>query len=105
VKKAWDWIRRYYTLDSNPNMPDKQSKEGLYYFYHAFARALKAWGEPVITDSDGKPHDWRLELCDRLIEQQRPDGSWVNSDDRFAEGDPDLVTAYAILAIQTALEK
>jgi squalene-hopene/tetraprenyl-beta-curcumene cyclase len=58
----------------------------------------------VIRDAEDRPHDWRAELCERLIALQKPDGSWVNANDRFAEGDPHLVTAYAILAMQTALE-
>jgi squalene-hopene/tetraprenyl-beta-curcumene cyclase len=85
-------------------MPGKQSKEGLFYFYHAFARALTAWGEPLLVDEKGRPHDWRAELCDRLISLQRPDGSWVNPQDRWQEGDPHLVTAYAVLALQTTIE-
>ena len=34
---------------------------------------------------------------------QRQDGSWVNLKDRWFEGNPHLVTAYAVLAMQTAL--
>lgn len=101
VKAAWDWIRRYYTLESNPNMPGAQSKEGLYYYYHVFAKALDAWGEPFIEDAAGVKHDWRVELADHLIAEQRADGSWVNEADRWQEGNPNLVTAYAVLALQT----
>jgi hypothetical protein len=36
VRAALDWIRRHWTLDHNPNMPDARSKEGLFYFYHVF---------------------------------------------------------------------
>jgi squalene-hopene/tetraprenyl-beta-curcumene cyclase len=102
VKAAFDWIREHYTLDVNPNMPGAQSQEGLYYYYHVFARALQAWGEKVIVDAEGKRHDWRDELRAKLIELQRPDGSWVNEEDRWREGNPYLVTSYAILALQTA---
>lgn len=104
VVKALAWIRKHWTLDHNPNMPGAQSKEGLYYYYHVFARAMAAWGEDVVTDTRGVPHNWREELCRKLVEQQRPDGSWVNETDRWYEGNPDLVTAYAVLALQTALE-
>ena len=103
VKAAVDWIRRHYTLDHNPNMPAAQTKDGLYYYYHVFARAMHAWGEETIVDSKGVPHQWRSELCRTLTALQREDGSWVNEQDRWFEGNPHLVTAYAILAMQTAL--
>ena len=103
VKAAVEWIRRYYTLDSNPNMPGAQSKEGLYYYYHVFARAMEAFGEETIVDHQGAPHHWRAELCEKLLSLQHADGSWYNDADRWMEGDPHLVTAYSILALQTAL--
>ena len=34
-----------------------------------------------------------------LAKRQQPEGSWVNPADRFMEGDPNLVTAYALLAL------
>lgn len=102
VKAAYEWIRRHYTIDANPNMPGAQSREGLYYYYHVFARALDAWNEDVITDAAGREHQWRRELCTALLNRQRRDGSWVNEEDRWYEGNPHVVTAYAVLAIQTA---
>jgi squalene-hopene/tetraprenyl-beta-curcumene cyclase len=105
VAAALGWIRRSYTLDQNPNMPETQGKQGLYYYYHVFARALHAWGEDIIEDGSGRPHAWREELCSKLVALQRDDGSWLNEADRWYEGNPHLVTAYAILALQTALEK
>lgn len=103
VKAAVDWISNYYTLEHNPNMPGAQSKEGLYYYYHVFARALDAWGRERIQDGKGRPHAWREELCEKLLALQRKDGSWVNEQDRWFEGNPHLVTAYCLLALQTAL--
>jgi len=103
VRSAWDWIRRNYTLTTNPNLPGAQSKEGLYYFYFVFAKALTAWGEPVIVSPDGVRHDWRADLIDQLAGVQNRDGSWVNTADRWQEGDPCLVTAYSVLAMQTVL--
>ena len=105
VKAAVEWIRRYYTLDHNPNMPGAQSREGLYYYYYVFARAMRAWGQESVSDVGGLPHPWRNELCEKLLSLQRDDGSWVNEADRWYEGNPHLVTAYAILAMQTALER
>jgi squalene-hopene/tetraprenyl-beta-curcumene cyclase len=104
VQRAFDWIRRHFTLDANPNMPDAQSKEGLYYYYHVFARALHAWGDEVIVDPQGTPHQWRKELVKKLTALQRDDGSWLNEEDRWYEGNPHLVTAYSLLALQTVLD-
>jgi len=105
VKAAADWISRHYTLDENPNMPGEHSKQGLFYFYHVFARALHAWGEDVLYDHRGQPHSWREDLTNKLVALQRSDGSWVNEADRWLEGNPHLVTAYSVLALQTALER
>lgn len=106
VKAAYAWIRRYWRLDSNPNMPDQQSHQGLYYYYHAFAKALRAWGEPVIVDPDGKEHNWREELTSALAERVREDGSWINEKaSRWAEGNPVLTTGYSVLALQEAMKK
>lgn len=103
VQRAVDWIRRYYTLDHNPNMPHAQSLEGLYYYFHVFAKAMDAWGEEVFVDARGASHRWRMELCNALFARQRKDGSWINEADRWYEGNPHLVTSYALLALQTAL--
>jgi len=105
VRQAVDWIRRHYTLDHNPNMPGEKSREGLYYYYYLFARTMRAWGEAAMVDDRGLAHPWRAELCDKLLSLQRENGSWVNEADRWYEGNPHLVTAYAVLALQTALER
>jgi squalene-hopene/tetraprenyl-beta-curcumene cyclase len=61
--------------------------------------------EPTITDAAGVSHDWRAELIAALAKRQQPEGSWVNPSDRFMEGDPNLVTAYALLALAYARQK
>jgi squalene-hopene/tetraprenyl-beta-curcumene cyclase len=103
IKACVDWIRRNYTLDHNANMPTARSAEGLFYYYHVFARALAAWGEPVITDAAGKPHNWRLELVRKLISLQKSDGSWINEKERWLESDSNYVTALAVQSLQAAL--
>lgn len=102
VKAALEWIRSHWTLEYNPNMPEKQSHEGLFYFYHTFARTLAALDEPIIRDAQGRNHDWREELLTKLENLQRPDGSWINESDRWMEGMPALTTAYAMLALEAA---
>lgn len=95
VKAAMDWISRNYDLDTNPGM----GKQGLYYYYHVFAKALDASGESAVVDSNKLKHNWRAELVAQLSKVQRKDGSWTNEADRWFEGDPNLVTSYSLLAL------
>ena len=104
VRAAFDWIREYWRLDANPNMPQLRSRQGLFYYYHVFAKALRAWGQDVIPDKRGVKHNWRQELIDVLADIQAGDGSWVNADEeRWFEGNPVLATCYAVLALEETL--
>ena len=55
--------------------------------------------EGYAINCGGKLHNWRADLVNRMSELQRKDGSWTNPADRWYEGDPNLVTAYALLAL------
>ena len=50
----------------------------------------------------GVSHDWYRALAEQLIDEQTPDGFWVNENSRWMEQDPVLVTAYAVIALATA---
>jgi squalene-hopene/tetraprenyl-beta-curcumene cyclase len=95
VKAALGYIAKNYTLDENPG----SGQRGLYYYYLMFARAMAALGKPTFTDAAGKEHDWKAELAAALAKRQGTTGSWVNNDDRFMEGDPNIVTSYALMAL------
>jgi squalene-hopene/tetraprenyl-beta-curcumene cyclase len=95
VKAALKWARKHYGLETNPGI----GSAGLYYYYHTFAKALDATGLDEIEDADGVKHNWRRELLEELLRQQRDDGSWINENSRWLEGDPSLVTGYALLAL------
>lgn len=95
VKAAVGWLSKNYTFEQNPGMGDA----GLYYYLHTAAKALDALGGETFTDAAGVGHPWRSELADALIARQAVDGSWVNENPRWMEGDPNLVTAYALLAL------
>jgi hypothetical protein len=104
VKAAVAWITKHWTLDENPAMRDAnatQAQHGLYYYFYVFAHALDAYDEPVITDSQGAKHDWRIELIDKIGSLQKPDGSWVG-EKRWMEDNPVLTSAYTILALEEA---
>ena len=98
VQAAADWIRKHFTLEENYGM----GQEGLYYNFHTMAKALSAYGEPVIVDGKGMAHDWYRELGEKLISAQNPDGFWVNKSSRWMESLPVLATSYAILALEAA---
>ncbi len=95
VKAALDWISRHYDLTSNPGV----GQQGLFYYYHVFAKALDARGEQHVIDASGIHHDWRADLLEQLSDKQQDDGSWINPADRWYEGDPNLVTSYSLLAL------
>ena len=99
VKKAREWMAANYTLDANPGMPPQFPLRGLYYYYHTFAKTMDALGGDTFVDARGGKHDWRADLFAALAKRQRPDGSWVNENDRWMEGDPNLVTGYALMAL------
>ena len=98
VKAAMDYIKKHYSLDENPGL----GKQGLFYYYHTFAKTMATLGQPAFIDAAGKSHDWKTELVEALAKRQETNGSWVNPADRFMEGDANLVTAYALLALNYA---
>jgi squalene-hopene/tetraprenyl-beta-curcumene cyclase len=66
---------------------------------------LDAAGIDVLpqADTDKPAIPWRQQIVEQLAANQREDGSWVNDDSRFWEGDAMLVTAYSILTLEYAL--
>jgi len=95
VKAAFAWIQKHYDVTANPGM----GSAGLYYYYHTFAKALDAMKLDVIEDERGVKHDWRGELAAELLRRQRADGSWINENNRWLEGDTSLVTGYVLLTL------
>ena len=98
VQAAVDWITKHFTVEENYGM----EMQGLFYNYHTMAKALKTYGEATIVDAKGVSHDWYRELAEKLIDEQKPEGFWVNESSRWMERDPVLVTSYAVIALATA---
>jgi len=95
VKAAVKWVQRHYTLDENPGM----GKSGLFYYYHTLAKAMTALGDDTLVDAKGVAHAWRKELFEKLKTTQAADGTWANTNKAFLENQPELATAFALLAI------
>ena len=98
VIAAYAWLQDNYTMAENPGI----GTDGLYYYYITLARALSAWGEPMIEVS-GEPNDWAADLIAQLATLQNGDGSFRSVDDRWMEANPVLITAYSLIALQHAL--
>lgn len=91
-----EWLGKNYTMEENPNM----GAEGLYYYYHAMAKAMNAAGIDKLKLADGSEADWRTDLAAKLLTTQRQNGSWVNDNGRWMESNPVLVTAYTVQALE-----
>lgn len=96
VKAVKSYLHKNYTVSANPGMPEGST--GLYYYQQTMSKALKALGEDQFETADG-PKDWRADLVEQLAKSQKEDGSWVNETVRWMEGDPNLVTGYALLTL------
>ncbi len=99
VKKAYQWVRKNYTVDANAGMPRQRAEWGLYYYYHTMAKCLSVLGVDEVEDMEGKKHDWRADITAALAKRQKQNGSWTNENDHWMEGDPNVVTGYALIAL------
>jgi squalene-hopene/tetraprenyl-beta-curcumene cyclase len=99
VKAAVSWLAKHYTFAENPGMGDS----GLFYYLHTAAKSLDAFEVATFTDEAGAKHDWRDELSTAILARQQENGAWTNTNARWMEGDPNLVTAYALLALARCL--
>jgi squalene-hopene/tetraprenyl-beta-curcumene cyclase len=97
VQAAQKYLARNYTVMSNPGM----GAAGLYYYLHTMAKALSLQGDAIFVSETGK-HDWKQDILGQLKATQKENGSWTNPEARWMEGDPNLVTAYALLTISLA---
>lgn len=96
IQAVQTWLKSNYTLEENPGL----EKQGLYYYYHTMAKALRIAEIDQLTLQDGKSVDWRKDLALKLINEQKSDGHWINETQRWWEGDSVLTTCYALLSLE-----
>lgn len=96
VKAAMAWISKYYSVDENPGL----GQQGVYYYFQVFAKSLSTMQLDYARDAQDQLHDWRKELAEHLFRVQQENGAWLNKNDRWMEGDPNLATAYALMALK-----
>jgi squalene-hopene/tetraprenyl-beta-curcumene cyclase len=104
VQAAMEWIGKNYTLDENPGI----GPDGLYYYYVVFARAMHAYGDPTVKavskDGASQDHLWANDLIAKFATLQNEDGSFrvLSKDARWMEFNPVLITAYSLVALESA---
>jgi squalene-hopene/tetraprenyl-beta-curcumene cyclase len=97
IQAVLKWLQSNFTLEENPGM----EAEGLFYYYHTMSKALSVGGIRELQEPNGNKVDWKKELALKVMSHQSQDGSWTNEgSNRWMEGDPILVTAYSMLALQ-----
>ncbi|MEK7450285.1 MAG: prenyltransferase/squalene oxidase repeat-containing protein [Planctomycetota bacterium] len=104
VRAVYAWIQAHYNLDENIGLRTdarpELGKQGLFYYYHTFAKALDAYGEKIIiTKPDNAEHFWAKDLTEKLAARQQENGTWVNDVDRWMEGYDLLTTCYSLMAL------
>jgi len=112
VKATVQWIKNNWNLEQSSRDPEKiadgRDQEGLFYLYNVMSKGLNAYGTDVLTPDNAPAFNWRQQLIERLLSKQQitTDGTgyWVNPTSRYWEGDPVLVTAYALLALEIAVD-
>lgn len=101
VQAAYKWMTTNYTLETNPATKKTHT---LFYFYNAFSKVMRAYGEDTFVDAKGQKHNWRNELAQKLLSIQGKDGSWVNAtSNEWWEDKPQLTTAWAVLALENVI--
>ncbi|MGI8604119.1 MAG: prenyltransferase/squalene oxidase repeat-containing protein [Verrucomicrobiales bacterium] len=95
VKAVLEWLQKNYALEENPGL----GQQGLFYYYHSMAKALTLLNIAELTLTDGSKADWREQLGNKLLREQKPDGSWINGTGRWRESDPIYTTALAALTL------
>lgn len=96
VAAVLDWLRANYTLAENPGM----GPQGYYYYVHLMTKALTAAGVHELEGKDGGKIHWRREVALRLMNLQKPDGSWLNDNARWWEKETPLTTSYSLIALE-----
>ncbi|MBN9120324.1 MAG: terpene cyclase/mutase family protein [Planctomycetes bacterium] len=98
-KKALEWVGKNYSVDVNPGRQEGAGGQGYYYYLVSMAKCLHTLGVDEVTDASGKKHDWRAEITRALTLRQKKDGSWGNDFAQWLESDPNLDTAFALIAL------
>ncbi|MFW5751223.1 MAG: prenyltransferase/squalene oxidase repeat-containing protein, partial [Planctomycetota bacterium] len=100
---AMEWVKQNYQFERNPGLPDERARQGLFYYYTTMAKTWTMAGKDTIELPDGTVVDWRGDLFKAIAARAVPVGEdqvfWINDMDRWAEGIPNLTTAYMLTTL------
>lgn len=96
VTAVLDWLRANYTLAENPGM----GPQGYFYYVHLMTKGLAAAQVRELETKDGRRVNWRHEVALKLVNLQKPDGSWLNDNGRWWEKETALTTSYSLIALE-----
>jgi len=90
------FVSRCQNLETEHNTTKFAAKvnDGGFYYTPLVSRQ----DEDRMTPNGGK-HDWRGELTEELARRQKENGLWANANTRWMEGDSNLATSMALLAL------
>lgn len=104
VLAAKGWVAKNYDgFKSNPGMPAGKELQGLFYTYAASAKALDLLDASTLTTGDGRTVDWRADLFAAIKDRANVKDQtafWINSEKRWGEDTPHLVTTYVVRALK-----
>jgi len=63
MKKGLEWVRKRYSVDTNPGRPAGSGQNAYYYYLDVMAKALESMKIDEIVDADGERHDWARRYC------------------------------------------
>ena len=96
VMSAVQWASRHWSVDRE----SRQRHQGAFLLLQRHGAGAECERERPYSREGAADIPWRLQLMNRLVASQSPEGSWVNANNRYWEGNAVLVTEYTVLALE-----
>lgn len=107
IKAGLEWLTANFQIDQCPgftNEPQPPWAEGvIFYYYWSLSRLFNELKVSSIETKDGRIN-WAEKIATRLIQSQKPDGSWVNPVGLMKENDPLIATGFALMTLDYCLK-
>ena len=101
VQLAGAWLEQRFSLSANPGSP---GNAGYFTYLHALSRTLNVWERATVAGAPPFRPAWRRALVEELLSRQQANGGWLNESADWWENRAELTTAYALLAMELALD-